>query len=236
LDAVAREGWLDPGRNLDFYEETWRAFDPSSGADEAFRAFENIYGELKGPTWQVFRSRKKNPDYWKARQVFETINREFPEFSWRSTINLLSLPQSGAGPSLETALIRMRGIKPSRYYPFMTVSKFLHFYNPALFPIYDNAVIWEKVFRGFRNDFRDFCAGANIPYEIAMKDDTGKFLHYYALWASSLLSAAHGKFMQVFVDWLDAQSGTRLSARRFDPATLYATAFEFTVVGAAAVS
>jgi hypothetical protein len=59
LDAVAREGWLDPGRNLDFYEETWRAFDPSSSADEAFQAFENIYGELKGPTWQVFRSRKK---------------------------------------------------------------------------------------------------------------------------------------------------------------------------------
>jgi hypothetical protein len=53
----------------------------------------------------------------------------------------------------------------------MTVSKFLHFYNPGLFPIYDNAVIWDKVLRRFRNDFRDFCISANIPYEVAMKDD-----------------------------------------------------------------
>ena len=236
LDAVTREGWLDPGGNRFLYEASQRAFDPSSNADEAFRAFEEIYNELKGPNWQVFRSNKKNVDYWKSRQVFEAIKREFPEFSWRGSVNLLNLPQSGTGLRMESGLANMRAIKPNRHYPLMTVSKFLHFYNPALFPIYDNAVIWEKVFSRFRVDFRDFCLAASIPYEIAIKDDTGKFLHYYALWASSLLSAAHGGFMQVFADWLDKDPDARLPERRFDPRTLYATAFEFTAIGAAADS
>ena len=236
LDAVTREGWLDPGGNRFLYEASQRAFHPSSNADEAFRAFEEIYNELKGPNWQVFRSNKKNVDYWKSRQVFEAIKREFPEFSWRGFVNLLNFPQSGTGLRMESGLAKMRAIKPNKHYPLMTVSKFLHFYNPGLFPIYDNAVIWEKVFSRFRDDFRGFCLAANIPYEIAMKDDTGKFLHYYALWANSLLSAAHGSFMQVFVDWLDKDPGTGLPERRFDPATLYATAFEFTAIGAAADS
>jgi hypothetical protein len=233
LDAVAREGWLDPGGNRLLYEASQRAFDPSSSGDEAFRAFEEIYKELKGPNWQVFRSSKKNVNYWKSRQVFEAIRREFSEFSWRGSVNLLNFPQSGTGLRMESGLASMRAIKPNKHYPLMTVSKFLHFYNPGLFPIYDNAVIGEKVFSRFRDDFRDFCLAANIPYEIAMKDDAGKFLHYYTLWASSLLSAAHGSFMQVFADWLDKDPGSRSPERRFDPGTLYATAFEFTAIGAA---
>jgi len=53
------------------------------------------------------------------------------------------------------------------------------------------------------------------------------------LWASSLLSVAHGTFMHVFMDWLDKQPGAELRNRRFDPKTLYARAFEYTATGAA---
>jgi hypothetical protein len=241
LKAVAREGWLDAGGNLDLYEASQRAFDPLSKPDEAFRAFDKIYDELKSPSWKVFRG-KKSVDYWKSQEVFETIKREFPELSWRDPvnsgssrsappINLLNFPQSGKGPILESGLAKMRGIKRNKYYPLMSVSKFLHFYNPGLFPIYDNAVIWEKVFRRFRNELRGLTT--DIPYEISMKDDTGRFLRYYMQLASSLLSAGHGSFMHVFVDWLDKQPCTRLCERKFDASTLYATAFEFTVIGAA---
>jgi hypothetical protein len=38
--------------------------------------------------------------------------------------------------------------------------------------------------------------------------------------------------MSVFVDWLGRQPGAELHRRSFDPFTLYATAFEFTVIGA----
>lgn len=90
-------------------------------------------------------------------KLFETIKGEFPEFSWGGSINLLTLAKSGARARLESRLAKMQGIKPKKSYPHMTVSKFLHFYNPGLFPIYDNKVIWEGVFKRFRNDFRVFC-------------------------------------------------------------------------------
>ena len=133
----------------------------------------------------------------------------------------------------------MQGIEPKRGYPLMTVSKFLHFYNPALFPIYDNEVIWKRVGNGrFKSDFREFCDRERIPNSIVgdSAEDTAAFVRYYMIWASSLLSVAHAGFMQVFKDWLGQQRGTNLLKRKFDPTMLYARAFEYTATGAANVS
>jgi hypothetical protein len=224
------EPWSLSGQLLDHYEASRCAFDPSSSADEAFRAFVEIYDELKGKNWQVFRPFRPEQDCWPSRQIFETINREFSEFSWRGPINLLTFPTRGARHGLQSSLSKMRGIKPNRGYPHMTVSKFLHFYNPGLFPIYDNAVIWNKVFKRFRKDYRDFCFKASIPYDT--EDETEAFLLNYMDWASSRLSVAHERFMQVFVEWLGEQPGADLHRRPFDPASLYATAFEITAIGA----
>jgi hypothetical protein len=239
LDAVAGGRWLDPSGNLNLYEASWSAFDPSSSAFSAFQNFEKIYNELKQPGklgWNVFRP-SSPADCWPPRQIFETIKREFSEFAWRGPVNLLDFLNSGSGPRLESSLAKMQGIKRKQGYPTMAVSKFLHFYNPSLFPIYDNEVIWEKVFMGrFRNDFREFCRSANIPYERVIKEDTAAFLRYYMDWASSLLLVAHERFMQVFVEWLEKQPGVELRQRTFDAATLYATAFEFTAIGATAAS
>ena len=60
-------------------------------------------------------------------------------------VNLLNFPKTAL--SLESRLAKMRRIKPNQDFPVMTVSKFLHFYNPGLFPIYDTEMIWEKVFK-----------------------------------------------------------------------------------------
>jgi hypothetical protein len=94
-------------------------------------------------------------------------------------------------------------------------------------------VIWEKVFRRFKNDFRDFCFNSSILYDKAINNDTEPFLLHYVEWASSLRSGAHEGFMQVFVEWLGGQPGANLHLRTFDPASLYATAFEITAIGAA---
>jgi hypothetical protein len=76
----------------------------------------------------------------------------------------------------------------------------------------------------------------NIPYENLIKKVTVAFLRYYMDWASSLMSLSHEGFMQVFVEWLGRQPGADLRQRPFDAATLYASAFEFTAIGATAVS
>jgi hypothetical protein len=230
LSAVKREKWLEPGKNLDLYDLSRRAFDPAAGVAETFRSFAGIYTALNGPDWQVFRSNRKNAAHWTAPQVFETLDREFPAFAWRTGRDLTNFQSS---PELDAAIREMRGIKDNRDYPLMTVSKFLHFYNPALFPIYDGAVIWERVFRRFRADFRDFCCEAGISYARALNDVTGDFLRIYMLWASSLLRGSHGRFMRVFADWIGSQPGADPDRRSFDVSCLYATAFEFTIIGAA---
>jgi len=225
--------WSISEQLLDYYDISQAAFGPSSGSDEAFRTFEKIYNELAGRNWQVFRSPKPNARRWPAEQVFVTIRSEFAEFSWHGKTNLLNFLHSGTASQLESRLTKMQGIKEKTGYPHMTVSKFLHFYNPALFPIYDNKIIWGQVFKRFDRDFREFCRDAEIPYDKAINDDTARFLIYYMGWASSLLSVAHGRFMQVFAEWLGNQPGATLPQRRFDPTTLLATAFEMTAVGAA---
>ena len=226
--------WFDP-KELDLYDASRCAFDPSSSANSALAHFSRIYHELASPRWQVFRP-SSPAACWPPQQVFNTITLEFPEFSWWGSINLLNFSRMVTAQRLDSCLAKMRGIKPKQEYPHMTVSKFLHFYNPGLFPIYDTKVIWEQVFKRFDSDFRRFCPTVGIQYARAVQDGTEKFLRYYMLWANSLMSVAHPTFMQVFTEWLGKQAGTMLARRSFDPATLYARAFEYTATGAAMAS
>lgn len=226
--------WPVDEQLLKLYDASSIAFDPSSREKEAFHNFEIIYDALRSPVWNVFR-RRSSEAVWSAEQTFKTITKAFGEFRWGGSINLLNFRNSGTGIRLESRLLTMQGIKPNKNFPLMTVSKFLHFFNPSLFPIYDNWMIWNKVLNGrFKADYRDFCERERIAKNIAMGEDTAEWLRHYMTLASSLLAAAHPKFMQTFVDWLGQQPGANLNARRFDAATLYATAFEFTIIGATA--
>ena len=182
--------WFDPNE-LDLYDASRCAFDPSSSANSALAHFSRIYHELASPRWQVFRP-SSPAACWPPQQVFNTITLEFPEFSWWGSINLLNFSRM--------------------------------------------VVIWEQVFTRFDGDFRRFCPTVGIQYARAVQDGTEKFLRYYMLWANSLMSVAHPTFMQVFTEWLGKQAGTMLARRSFDPATLYARAFEYTATGAANLS
>lgn len=198
LDRVVQKGWLDPAGNLNLYEASRYAFNASLGEVEAFTYFKKIYDELKGPNWQVFRSSRANAISWEPGRIFQTIRNEFVDFSWRGPVNLQNFQESGTSVSLQPSLAKMREIKQNKDYPVMTVSKFLHFYNPALFPIYDTEVIWKNVFGRFKDDFRGFCETVGIAFADAIQDGTEAFLLDYMHWASSLLSAAHATFMAVF--------------------------------------
>ncbi len=169
---------------LDLYDASQSAFDPSSGPNEAMRCFEYIYYELASSRWTVFRPYSPTV-CWSARQIFDTIKSEFAEVSWRHRVNLLNFPKSETTLLLQSRLAKMQGIKPNKGFPIMTVSKFLHFYNPSLFPIYDTEVIYNKVLnRSFKSDFRDFCDRARLPYRLFMNEDTVDFLPAYMRWAN----------------------------------------------------
>jgi hypothetical protein len=214
---------------LNLYDDSKFAFGPLSNENDGLEYFKHIYDELASPRWNVFRHPRRGARRWSPEQVFFAIKEHFAEFQWGGAINLVTFQKDDAElhDRLKLHLRTMKEIKEMAGYPHMTVSKFLHFYNPELFPIYDGAVIWCTVLNGcFQSDFAGFCEGGH-------NDDTENFLVYYIGWASSLLSSGHQSFMQVFVDWLNSQPNTALSSRRFDATKLYARAFEYTVVGAA---
>jgi|SRR5271157_2187961 len=96
---------------LDLYDASWDAFDPSSSAAASFRHFEKIYDELahnRPPSyWNVFRPNSL-ADCWQPQQIFDTIKQQFAEFSWRGPINLLNFPKMVSLPHLESCLAKMR--------------------------------------------------------------------------------------------------------------------------------
>lgn len=205
------------------YNASNRAFNPTTPDP---KAFDEVYNILRG--WQAFRGVAVNL-CWSPQKIFDTFRNEFSEFAWGGFVALPNFVGSGKEDDLLIKLPKMREIKPNQQYPVVAVSKFLHGYNPSLFPVYDNEVIWEQVFRRFKNEFREFCRTSNVVCDLGF---TPLFLRNYVSWASSLLASAHPKFMATFVDWLNKQPGGQL-ARTFDALTLYATAFEFTAIGAA---
>jgi hypothetical protein len=216
---------------MDLYEGSRVAFGPATPEGEGLRAFEHIYNSLVSH-WQVFRPHGVAGS-WSAATTYQKIKSEFAAFAWGGPSTLPTLHGSGKHQDLMFSLMEMEKIKPNSGYPTMTVSKFLHFYNPALFPIYDTEVIWNKVFKRFKADYDRFRTAANL---VSRAGDVA-FLRNYMCWASSLMASAHPAFMATFVDWLAGE----LPPRKFEAlgremlGTLYATAFEFTAIGAACV-
>jgi hypothetical protein len=232
LEAYAKfaggSAWSVPMK-MDLYAASRAAFDPTATDSEAFAAFESIYGNLVS-YWQVFRPHGAS-ECWPARQIFEAIKKQFGDFAWGGSVSLPTLLSSRRHQALVFSLMEMEGIKPNNEYPVMTVSKFLHFYNPSLFPIYDTEVVWNKVFKRFKGDFNTCCTSANLDQQAS----GAGFLRNYMCWASAHVTSAHPEFMPVFVDWL----ADELPPKKFETlgrdvlSTLYATAFEFTAIGAA---
>ena len=112
--------------------------------------------------------------------------------------------------ALLTSLEKMRSFKPMANWPVMAVSKVLHFYCPELFPVYDNEVIWNKVLKRFKNEYREFCFTFSPPYDVG---DTPIFYKNYMAWGAVLLASAHPRFMEIFADWLAKQPGPVRSCR-----------------------
>ncbi|MGD0694463.1 MAG: hypothetical protein ABSB82_06370 [Terriglobia bacterium] len=232
LEAAKRNAWLDPLDNIVLYTLSRCAFDAELPKEDACRCFENIYYRLTEGRWGAFRPAPR-AQCWRADKIFETTKKEFQGLSRTSPVNLLNFEREGTEQSLKSGLAKMQDIKPKRGYPIMTVSKFLHVYNPGLFPIYDTAVIWNRVCNGrFKNDYREFGRREKIPDKVWFGDSTLDFIPYYMRWASSLVSTAHQQFMHIFAEWFEHQCFGIVN-KQLELTTLYATAFEFTLIGAA---
>lgn len=223
------------GARLKLYDASRQAFNSAVSPDHALTWFRQIYDDLVLPApaggWGI--ARNASGPLWSAEKTFQTVKVEFSGFAWGGPVALTNFHNGSAKAALLCSLEKMRSFKPVSNWPVMAVSKVLHFHNPELFPIYDNEVIWNKVLKHFRIEFREFCHASSPPYDV---EDTPIFYRNYMCWGAYLLATAHPRFMEMFADWLGRQSGADLSKRQFDASRLFATAYEFTIIGAYADS
>ena len=121
--------------HLQCWERAGSAFDHGSFAD-----FEWLYNELKGH-WQVFRNAQPTP--WSAKKTFDHLC-ELGDLCRCMTLRDVTDTDM---PRCWQVLQSLADIKPLKYGPsVVAISKFLHFWNPRLFVIVDDAVVWKWVF------------------------------------------------------------------------------------------
>jgi hypothetical protein len=223
------------GDRLKLYSASRHAFGQLVPQSDALKWFRQIYDELVRPAraggWGI--ARNAAGPLWSAEKTFQTIKDEYSEYLWGGPVTLLNFHDSSTQAVLVASLEKMRAFKPVANYPVMAVSKVLHFYNPELFPVYDNEVIWNKVLKHFKNEFREFCSASSPPYD---GGDTPILYRNYMCWGAALLASAHSRFMEMFEEWLAKQPQACLTMRSFDASRLFATAYEFMIIGAYADS
>jgi hypothetical protein len=211
------------------YESGIAAFASDQSEAERQVAFESIYNNLQS-YWQVFRGAKSK---WNMEKTFGVLD-ECRDIHRKSGLTLSNLDDSSLAQRVMPCLERLTDLKVKFKggYPYMPVSKFLHFLNPDLFPIYDTAVVWNKVFGAFEKDYLDLCTKEKLePWA-----DGAERYGNYMLWAADLVRQDRD-FIKCFSDWFRAQANGRTSEMG-DNAGCYsgaATAFEFVAIGAALI-
>ena len=189
LEGSRNQGGLWPVGNLDLYDQSFGAFyDPT--INNPVTRFDDIYRELAGRNWSVFRPQPISA-CWGSTTMFNAIRSGFQAYGWGTSLTLMNFGAQNR-QKLELCLPLLRGVKPNKGYPIMTVSKFLHFYNPGLFPIYDTEMVWKRALGGtFRNEYRAFGQRWGVSSKVWSSEDTLQFLPWYMCFANELLSASH---------------------------------------------
>lgn len=124
--------------DIPYHVDCWRQADEAFGK-KSFDQFNQIYEELRRK-WQVFRGADGQP--WTATEAFDRFVALDAVYGKKRLSECLLDDSDGIWRVLEG----IEGIKPNKHGPsIVAMSKFLHFWNPRLFVIVDNGVIWQSV-------------------------------------------------------------------------------------------
>jgi hypothetical protein len=217
------------GGRLDLYREAAIAFDPITSDNTRRTSFGLIYQILKGK-WYVFRA-PYSVRYWCASEVYDALLKCEPIAGRRTGRTLLDLSTTDILSTVAQCCDLMKEVKSlrSKQAPIMTLSKFLHFFNPCLFPIWDNAVVNDFVLKRFKQD------APKVDLSVHGGESKGICSYVsYVLLASSVMQK-HPHVMDRFIGWVCHQSGwhqysSTLGAEIHE---YYSWAFETIAIGAA---
>lgn len=134
-----RDNWkLDDKVRL--YEWAKDAFKQNVALQQREEKFKLVYGDLK--SWQVFRNGQQ---YLSCQELFSLLNTDTCLACSTERVTLLDWENNSL--SIAECIEKVKNIKINRSgkYSVMALSKFLHFFNPKLFPIFDHEYIGKKV-------------------------------------------------------------------------------------------
>jgi hypothetical protein len=232
--------WSIRESKLDNYLTSDVAFASAKDESEKLAAFGPIYDQLKN-YWQVFRPRGPS---WDAHKLLDVMTKDCHSCSRACPLTLATLGDDGSFLTILDCLEKMRGIKRMLDYPIMAVSKFMHFFNPKLFPIYDSRVVSNEVLsKAFAPDWKDFYSKFDTTASRLFQQKWGstetKGLQdptTYIAWASSFIHQRYDGLMSEFAEWFwEASDASTDEKGLLQVKEYYATAFEFIAIGAAYV-
>jgi hypothetical protein len=226
--------WPIPHK-LELYNYAKTAFEGSNEEPIRRDAFHRIYYCLSLPGkngWNVFRNCSS---HWNADRIFDVLSEELKPFSRKAGMTLTSLKVDDYEPLLRS-IRGLHGLKEVSD-PTMAISKFLHFFNPMLFPIWDGDIVYKEIVGPggcFHDEYWTASRKLQPSWLAALPKDKDYYLRYLA-WARSLIIHGGQPFMSYFAGWFKQQvincpdpESVVTDLNRYE-----ATAYEFTVIGAA---
>jgi hypothetical protein len=133
LDLYGPQQVWDVAYHVECWSRAHRAFQ-----QDALSEFEWLYDQLER-YWKVFRGARGTR--WSARETFGQLAGLDQRYSMLSLSTLVDEDLSGCWQIIRA----MSSIKPTKTPSIVAISKFLHFWNPALFVIVDDAIMWRRV-------------------------------------------------------------------------------------------
>ncbi|MHC9540482.1 MAG: ankyrin repeat domain-containing protein [Vulcanimicrobiota bacterium] len=183
--------------------------------------------------YKIFRNTAGTP--LPSDQVFDLLVHECAQVSRDSGTTLVNIETPVYHRTIFACIKKLDNIKPVKSgFSHMAVAKFTHFFNPRLFPIYDNDVVWRKLLCGvFSEDYRQFCRIHNMR----ASENGPEFNVNYIRLAGECLRENSNEVMDVFGKWFrkETENYSDPTDVRNDMETYFATAFEFVAIGAAAL-
>lgn len=225
--VIARERKWSVGHKLDLYLLSRRAFANEGEESERLSAFSKVHESL-AKYWQVFRPH--GPGSQGSPQALFTILRASAStFGMNSGVGLRTLrPEQRV--EVWSFFMDLRAIKANKGFPTMAASKFAHFFNPDLFPIYDTEVVWKQVFARYKPDFDAFCRDRGLAENV----EGAQWLANYVSWAAHLAQCLDPSARDEFAEWLETQAPGHAALDKSASIAheLDACLFEFTSIGA----
>ncbi len=228
--VIAQERSWSVGHKLDLYLLCRRAFSDAGDEAELLSAFSHVHASL-AKYWQVFRPRGPGSQ-GSPQALFAILRASAPTFGMRSGTRLRTLrPEQRV--EVWSFFLALREIKANKGFPTMAASKFAHFFNPDLFPIYDTEVVWNQVFARFQPEFDAFCRDQGHAGNV----EGAQWLANYVSWAAHLIQGLDASARDEFADWMKGQAPGHAALDNGSSIAheLDACLFEFAAIGAAAI-